>query len=811
MFALYHSLSLKSFLKDILKKICYNTFMKKLILAFFLMLNFKSGITVQANLVCLDTDFSLSNIVDRDQFEVIGCYATFVDAQIAMNESKTVYPDLVITHNTSPSPLKIISATRAVVTSYPFRLREGTGNNLLGYIFRSSSLSSSSDSTYMPAYYDMSYIETVSYNPNQTLVKVDTYGNIEGSIGYDPSLYSYTRDTSYNQRGVIRVEVSGFVGFMNIAAVDIIPIKYIENNWNITLGGNTYLETQLNNQTQEKPYSIRPRVNEYRVSTNSSGLREIFHENFSFYSGNSRGTYTYGPAPTWLPNGRYYSYDGIRFYSDLDLKQPVLNGNDVGEYYQYFAYLPFRSTSNVTGAQFDAFLENSAFSSLSQAQGSAMYKTGVHFVDAQHLLGMNAILVYAMALHESGRGTSWLALNKNNLFGWGAKDANPSDAYMFESIASSIYEHAGINLRGYMNPTDWRHFGQVVGNKNNGFNTKYASDPYWGQKIAGWAYRIDRYLNFIDYNYYPIIMVNDSQSTPLYKDASTSSVLHSVPARNQQRMFVASSIQGDWIMTPSLLPLNDNRDTILPNTVSGIQVPYPFSNSMAFIRPSNYRVLNHTIARVPHLFDSSKAELPAQATLNSIKIENNALIIQGSMNIPYLGADAKVILSPSIKLTKDDQEQIIEATSTTITSTTMNLHQSGFGFTMTYNIADIYLRDAKVEVILQYNSAYLTQSILLPVTLNSSQNAVILSENHQVTFAQDEQDMTMSIAMITIAPGDMNQDGRISITDLVILHRILLELDPQTPLLVSIGDMNQDTRLSITDLVILHRMLLGLE
>lgn len=785
--------------------------MKKLILAFLLMFNFRSGIIVQANLVCLDTDFSLSNITGHNAFEVIGCYATFVSAQIAMNESKAMYPDLVITHQTSPSPLKIVSATRAIVTSYPFRLREGTTNSLLGYIFRSSSLSSSSDSTYMPAYYDMRYIETVSYNPNQTLVNVDIYGNIEGSTGYDPALYSYTRDTSFNQRGVIRVEVSGFVGFMNIASVDIIPIKYIENNWTITLGGKTYLETQLNRQDQEKPYTIRPRVNEYRVSTNAQGLREIFHENFSFFSGNSRGTYTYGPAPTWLPNGRYYSYDGIRFYSDLDLKQPVLNNGEVGEYYQYFAYLPFRSTSNITGAQFDAFLENVAFTTLSGAQGSAMYKTGVHFVDAQHLLGMNAILVYAMALHESGRGTSSLALNKNNLFGWGAKDANPSDAYMFESIASSIYEHAGINLRGYMNPTDWRHFGQVVGNKNNGFNTKYASDPYWGQKIAGWAYRIDRYLNFIDYNYYPIIMVNDTQSTPLYKEANTSSVLHSVPARNQQRMFIASSIQGDWIMTPSLLPLNDNRDTIFPNTVSGIQVPYPFSNSMAFIRPSNYRVINHTISRVPHLFNASALDQPSQAIINSVTIENNVLNLRGMMSIPYLGADAKVILTPKIKLTQGDQEQIINATSTTSTSNSVNLHQNNFGFTSSYNITDIYLREAKIEVILEYSSAYLTQTIVLPVNLNTSQNSVILSENHQVTFNKVNQDMTMNIALITIAPGDMNQDGRLSITDLVLLHRILLELETQTPLLLSIGDMNQDGRLSITDLVILHRMLLGLE
>ncbi|MBS3991717.1 MAG: glucosaminidase domain-containing protein [Erysipelothrix sp.] len=785
--------------------------MKKIILAILLMLNFQSEWVVQASLECTVTEYSLSNITGHNQFEVLGCYASFVDAQIAMNETKAIHPNLIIRHETSPSPLKIISASRAVVTSYPARLRDGTGNALLSFIYRSSALSTSSDSTYMPAYYDLRYVETISYNPNQTLVNVDANGNIEGSTGYDPTTIAYTRDTSYHQRGVVRVEVSGFNGFINIASVDIIPTIYVENNWTISLGGNTYLETQLNNQTQEKPYSIRPRVNEYRVSTNSSGQREIFHENFSFFSGNSRGTYTYGPAPTWLPNGRYYSYDGIRFYSDLDLKLPVLNGSETGEYYQYFSYLPFRSTSNLTGAQLDTFLEKVAFSTLSGAQGSAMYQTGQFFVDAQHTLGMNAVLVYAMALHESGRGTSWLAKNKNNLFGWGAKDANPTDAYMFSSIESSIYEHTGINLRGYMNPTDWRHFGQVLGNKNNGFNTKYASDPYWGQKIAGWAYRIDRYFNFVDYNYFPIIMVNDTTTTTLHKQASTGSVIQTIPARNQQRMFIASRVEGDWILTPSLLPLDNSRNTIYPNQSVGVQVAYPFSHNMAFIRPSNYRVINHSIARVPHLFDASKVDLPKQAMINSIVIVENIMTFNGVMTIPYLGEDTKVILTPRLILSKDGQQQIITAATTVVSSSNPSLHQKNFGFTSSFSIPDVTLKDAVVSIELQYQSAYLNQTVMLPVSLNSSQNSVLMGTNHQVTFTQVSDQMNMNIALVTIAQGDMNQDGRLSITDLVLMHRLILEIDPSSPSLIALGDMNQDGRLSVTDLVILHRTLLGLE
>lgn len=787
--------------------------MIKVLLVFLLLFNFPIYRAVQADLQCSETDFVLSNIVGHNQFEILGCFSTFASAQSSMRELQNTHRDLVIQHHTSPSPLRIISASRAVATSYPFRLRDGTRNNLLMIISRSSTLSSSADNTFIPAYHDFRYIETISYNPVQVLVRVDINGNIEGSTGFDPNNIAYVRDTSFSNRGVIRAQVSGFEGFVNIAAVDIVPLIYVENGWTISLGGNTYLETQLNRQDQEKPYSIRPRVNEYRVSTNSAGLREIFHENWSFFSGNTRGTYVYGPAPAWLPNGRYFSFDGIRFFRDLDLQDPVMNGNEIGQYFQYFAYLPFRSTSHITGAQLDQFLETVAIPNPTQAQGSAMYRQGVHFVNAQNLLGMNALLVYAMALHESNRGLSSLAVTRNNLFGWGAKDANPSDAFMFTDVETSIYEHTGLNLRGYMNPTDWRHFGQVLGNKNNGFNNKYASDPYWGQKIAGWAYRIDRHFNFIDYNYFPVIMVNDTAATPLHRDANSSSpILHSVPARNQQRMFIASDIRGDWIMTPTLLPLNEQRQTIFPNTVSGIQVPYAFSHNMAFIRPGNFNVINHSISRVPLLFDSSRLSDASQATINTVTIENNALNIRGVMSIPHLGADSAVRLTPRIRLTQDGVTQVFDATSVASPSTAVNLDQSRFGFNATLSLQEITLRDnATIEVILDYQSAFLTQSFTLPVVLNTSQNAIVFSDIHQVSFSQVNNALTMKIDLTSIMPGDMNQDGQISIIDLVLLHRLIAEIDQITPVLRVIGDLNNDGEITIIDLVLLHRRVAGID
>ena len=52
-----------------------------------------------------------------------------------------------------------------------------------------------------------------------------------------------------------------------------------------------------------------------------------------------------------------------------------------------------------------------------------------------------------------------------------------------------------IRDRGYTDPVDdWRYMGSHVGNKGSGMNVRYASDPFWGEKIAGWYYRFDSCL-----------------------------------------------------------------------------------------------------------------------------------------------------------------------------------------------------------------------------------------------------------------------------------------------------------------------------
>ena len=61
------------------------------------------------------------------------------------------------------------------------------------------------------------------------------------------------------------------------------------------------------------------------------------------------------------------------------------------------------------------------------------------FYNIEQKYDINGIFLAAIAIHESGWGTSTIAKNKNNLFGYGAVDSNPyGGAYSFSSYNEGI-------------------------------------------------------------------------------------------------------------------------------------------------------------------------------------------------------------------------------------------------------------------------------------------------------------------------------------------------------------------------------------
>ena len=121
-----------------------------------------------------------------------------------------------------------------------------------------------------------------------------------------------------------------------------------------------------------------------------------------------------------------------------------------------------------------------------------------YFFYREEQYNINGIFVASIGIHESAWGTSRIAKNKYNLFGYGAYDSNPyNGAYTFSNYSESIDLLARVLVKYYLNPKGTTIYdGQVAsgkyynGNTVSAVNVKYATDKNW----ANCVYKYMEYL-----------------------------------------------------------------------------------------------------------------------------------------------------------------------------------------------------------------------------------------------------------------------------------------------------------------------------
>ncbi|WP_233191226.1 N-acetylglucosaminidase [Sporosarcina sp. P20a] len=251
-------------------------------------------------------------------------------------------------------------------------------------------------------------------------------------------------------------------------------------------GRNFYIKPQ--NATMLPSQTVTDRTH-YKVVRGSLYHSIYSHRKKTFES------YEMGAAPSFMQEGiKYYSTDGSHFHNEA--------GDLIGTAHQYFQYLPMRSMTRYTAEELDAYIMKQLRSLEESNPNSIIYKDAT---TTSKLIGLgselkrierdshvNAMHILALAQHESQYGLSERALDNNNLFGLYVRDDNPSN-HNFASVSENIQELVDAFLnRNYLPPNAVYANGTNFGNKSVGINVKYASDPYWGSKIAGHLYRMDR-------------------------------------------------------------------------------------------------------------------------------------------------------------------------------------------------------------------------------------------------------------------------------------------------------------------------------
>ncbi len=112
-----------------------------------------------------------------------------------------------------------------------------------------------------------------------------------------------------------------------------------------------------------------------------------------------------------------------------------------------------------------------------------------YYIEQQY--NINGLFVAALGIHESNWGTSKIAQNKHNLFGYGAYDSNPyNGAYDFKDYSESIDLVARVFVKYYLNPKGTSIYGGETasgkyynGATLSGINKKYATDKNWANGV----------------------------------------------------------------------------------------------------------------------------------------------------------------------------------------------------------------------------------------------------------------------------------------------------------------------------------------
>ena len=310
----------------------------------------------------------------------------------------------------------------------------------------------------------------------------------------------------------------------------------------------------------------------------------------------------YGKAPSYLSQGtNYFSYDGHYFYTNYttmisdytsDSRAHSVNSNN--PYFNYYQYLPLRSTTSYSASDLNSTI-NGKISSTSKLKD-----LGNDFVNNQNTYGVNALLMASIAINESGWGDSSIAKNKNNLFGLNAVDASPSQsANYYSSVSACIKDFAETYMsKKYLNPNGSNYRGAYLGNKASGINVQYASDPYWGEKAANYAYYLGEKLSSKD-EYRYTIGIKDPISC--MKTTPTNNLnIRNRNSTSSSRLYYAANLYGvAFLLKDGNTSTNGfyriQSDPVLKSGRTGIDSnsgKYNFTEMYAYVSASYITVVN---------------------------------------------------------------------------------------------------------------------------------------------------------------------------------------------------------------------------
>ena len=418
---------------------------------------------------------------------------------------------------------------------------------------------------------------------------------VTGESGYTNGYYAADAAFLGYENGKVKFMLSGVVGLVNASEVEVLDAT---EDWYVSF---------------------------YRCE---QGVLKHYIKN-SMYGNSYSSAITVGEMQSYMKNNvYYYSYDGHYFYTDyIDMLDDYLNDtranaiNADEPYYNYYQFVSNRSKTGFTADDINNYVKYYLGSSYTSAK-TKMYQMGQYYIQYQNQYGANALAVFGVSANESDFGTSNIAKTKNNLFGHNAVDSDPDMANGYSSPQNSIKDHAKyyVNL-WYSTPKYSTYHGSFLGDKASGM-LSYASDPYWGEKAAHWAWSLDIYTKGkSDVGSETLVFKSQGAVNVRKEPSTTSTVLYITPANENMSFVLLGEVKGTtvsgsnvWYKIQLDTPLTSNRSSI---DYSG--TGYSFENSYGYIHSS-------LLSKNGHITDSGTDDDSSQITYKKGDVNNNGKI-----------------------------------------------------------------------------------------------------------------------------------------------------------------------------------------
>ena len=451
-------------------------------------------------------------------------------------------------------------------------------------------------------------------------------GYTNGSCGADAAYLGITAD------GNIRFMLSGIIGTVSQSEVQILPYKQVADKVSYYIVSNGKLFHYISQNLNVVPSSV---INN-------------------------------GTAPKYLnENCKYYSYDGHYFYSDYSVMlsdyQNNTNGknavNATNPFYNYFQFRNMREATSYNANELETILNTAMANAGVNLSTSKLTGSAASFVKYQNIYNVNALLSLGIAINESGWGQSWICQNKNNIFGLNAVDTSPGES---ADTYASIDDCIRVFMKdwmdgGYFDPSDWRNHGEQLGNKAEGINVSYASDPYWGEKAAALAWNLDSIGGNKDYlGNVPSPEVPDVPSTDDNTDNTTPEV-PDVPSTDDNTDNTTPEVpdvpstddntDNTTPEVPDVPSTDDNTDNTTPEVPDVPSTDDNTDNTTPEIPdvPSTDDNTDNTTPEIPDVpsADDNTTAITPKDDLTEVSTSNNKFTVKGTLsNDATLNAEA---------------------------------------------------------------------------------------------------------------------------------------------------------------------------